>query len=128
MKLFGLKLGRDDSRPALSRCCGRRVARLVGGEWPASYESQVRSGYADNPVAQRAVKLVMNAVAEAPLEPCDERAAALVGARSGGQPLLATIAAHLLLHGNAYVQVLRDPEGGVAELFALGRNGSRKTR
>ena len=73
----------------------------------------MRAGYAENPVAQRAVKLVMNAVAEGPLEPCDERAAELVGARSGGQPLLATIAAHLLLHGNAYVQVLRDPEGGV---------------
>ena len=46
-------------------------------------------------------------------------AAALVQARSGGQALLATVAAHLLLHGNAYVQVMRAADGSVAELFAL---------
>jgi HK97 family phage portal protein len=119
MRLFG-KRPRDAARPALSRVAATGgYARLIGGDWPAGYESQVRAGYADNPVAQRAVKLVMNAVAEAPLEPCDPAAAELVAARSAGQPLLATIAAHLLLHGNAYVQVLRGSDGGVAELFAL---------
>lgn len=116
MKLFGRKSGRDDSRPALARV---GAARIVGGAWPASYETQVRAAYERNPVAQRAVRLVADSLAGAALEPCDARAAALIGMRSGGQALLATVAAHLLLHGNAYVQVVRAADGGVAELFAL---------
>lgn len=119
MKLFGRKSGREGSRPALARAGGYGGARLVGGEWPATYEAQVRDGYERNPVAQRAVRLVADALAGAPLEACEPRAAALVGARSGGQALLATVAAHLLLHGNAYVQVLRADDGGVGELYAL---------
>ena len=121
MKLFGWKSGRDDLRPGLSRVGTRTGATgmAVSGEWPASYETQVRAGYQANPVAQRAVKLVMEAVAGAPLEECDPAVAALVQTRSGGQPLLATIAAQLLLHGNAYVQLLRDEGGALSELYAL---------
>jgi len=44
---------------------------------------------------------------------------ALATSRSSGQALLETVAAQLLLHGNAYVQVLGDGAGGVAELYAL---------
>ena len=33
--------------------------------------------------------------------------------------LIETVAAQLLLHGNAYVQVLRDADGAAAELYAL---------
>lgn len=98
MRMFGWKSGRDAARPALARAHGG-VTRLVGGDWPAGYEGQVREGYERNPVAQRAVRLVMEALAGAPLAPCEPAVAALVGARSAGQPLLATVAAHLLLHG-----------------------------
>ncbi len=38
---------------------------------------------------------------------------------SAGQGLLETIAAHLLLHGNAYIQILADQAGQPYELFAL---------
>lgn len=117
MGLFGWpKSGRDDARPALSRV---GATRLVGGAWSGTYESQVRAGYERNPVARRAVRLICDGMAEAPLEECDPVAAALVGARSGGQALLATISAHMVLHGNAFVQLLRDPDGGVVELYAL---------
>ena len=116
MKLFGRKSGRDDARPALARV---GATRLVGGAWPASYEAQVRAAYERNPVAQRAVRLIADSLAGVALEPCDPVAATLVQARSGGQALLATLAAHLLLHGNAYAQVIRAPDGSVAELFAL---------
>jgi len=44
---------------------------------------------------------------------------ALVQSTSGGQGLLETVAVHLLLHGNAYVQVMGDQAGGVSELYAL---------
>ncbi len=115
MKLFGRSIGRDASRPALSR--GGSMAAV--GEWPRSYEAQVREAYAGNAVAQRAVKLVAESVAGAPLAASEPGLLALVEARSGGQALLETLAAQLLLHGNAYCQVLRDAEGGAAELFAL---------
>jgi HK97 family phage portal protein len=115
MKWFGRKSGRDDSRPALSR---GGVAGPIG-EWPRSYEAQLREAYLGNPVAQRAVKLVSEGVGGAPLAASDPVLEALVSARSAGQGLLETVAAQLLLHGNAYVQILARDDGSVAELFAL---------
>ncbi|MBA14858.1 MAG: phage portal protein [Sphingomonas sp.] len=106
---------RSGDRPALSR--GARM--VVAGDWPRSYEAQVREGYCANPVAQRAVKLVAEGVGGAPLAAGDPAVAALVGARSGGQALTETLAAQLLLHGNAYVQLLTDAEGQLCELYAL---------
>ena len=116
MKWFGRKSGREGSRPVLAR---GQSAGAVLGEWPQSYEAQVRAGYAANPVAQRAVKIVAEGVAGAPVEASDAALLKLVTARSQGQELGATLAAHLLLHGNAYVQLLGTSAGGVAELFAL---------
>ncbi|HEX8383366.1 MAG TPA: phage portal protein [Sphingomonas sp.] len=114
MKWFGRKAGRDESRPVLGRGSG-----VALGEWPRTYEAQVREGYCLNAVAQRAVKLVAEGVASAPVEASEPALAALVGARQAGRPLLEGVAAQLLLHGNAYLAVLRDAEGGVDELFAL---------
>src|SRR3546814_4958000 len=48
-----------------------------------------------------------------------ERVLGLVRARSAGQALVETLAVHLLLHGNAYVQMAVGADGEVAELFAL---------
>ncbi len=123
MKLFGWKSGRDESRPVLSRSVAAGFGGAIGGsafgEWPRSYEAQVREAYLDNPIAQRAVKLVVEGLGSAPIVASDPALLALALARSGGQTLIETVAAHLLLHGNAYVQVLRDVEGGAAELYAL---------
>ncbi|MGP7796953.1 phage portal protein [Sphingomonas sp. CLY1604] len=115
MRLFGWKGPREGARPALSR----GGAGVALGEWPQSYEAQVRAGFVGNAIAQRAVKLVAESVATAPVTASDPALAALVAARSGGQVLLESVAAQLLLHGNAYVQVLRDGEGGAAALYAL---------
>jgi hypothetical protein len=79
------------------------------GEWPRSYEAQVREGCALNPVAQRAVRLVAESVGAAPVVCSEPEVARLVAATSGGQGLVETLASHLLLHGNAYVQVLVSP-------------------
>ena len=116
MKWFGRKAAAKGPRPALSRGFG---AGFVAGEWPRSYEAQARDAYLGNAVAQRAVRLVAESVGGAPLSGSDEEAIKLVGARSGGQGLLETVAANLLLHGNAFVQLLPDGQGRVAELFAL---------
>ena len=124
MNWFGLKSGREGARPALSGAGSAALSRTgvplnAGGEWPRGYEAQVREAYLGNAVAQRAVKLVAESVGEAPLTASAPELAALVTARSGGQALTATVATQLLLHGNAYVQVLRDADGGAAELYAL---------
>jgi len=119
MKFFGRKsAGREASRPVLSRAW-RTWVGPPAGEWPQSYEAQVRDGFVGNPVAQRAVRLVCEGVGSAPVAASDPAALALIIARSGGQSLIETMALHLLLHGNAYVQVLSGPDGAPRELFAL---------
>jgi len=91
----------------------------VGARLPFDYARAVSRSFLENPVAQRAVRLVSEGVGNAPLLPADPALAALVQATSAGQPLLETLAAHLLLHGNGYVQVLKDGAGKPVELFAL---------
>ncbi|WP_225010626.1 phage portal protein [Novosphingobium percolationis] len=86
---------------------------------PMNYPTATREAYLGNPVAQRAVRLVAEGIGGAPVNASHPEAAALVGATSAGQALLETLASQMLLHGNAYVQVLRDAEEAPAELFAL---------
>lgn len=116
MKWFGRKAGREAARPALARGFGMALGT---GEWPRSYDAQVRDAYAHNPIAQRAVRLVAESLGSAPINCSDPDAARLIAAQSGGQGLLETVASHLLLHGNAYVELLASNDGGVRELFAL---------
>ena len=90
-----------------------------GGRVPFEYGHSVRRAYLDNPVAHRAVRLIADGIGGALLMPTDPALGALVKATSAGQSLLETIASQLLLHGNAYVQILKDAEGRPVELFAL---------
>jgi len=115
MNWFGRRSGRDASRPVLAR---GGAGAAMHGAWPVSYEAQVRDAYLGNAIAQRAVRVVAEGVASAPVVG-DARAVALATARSAGQDLLETAAAHLLLHGNAYIQMIADGAGGVGELYAL---------
>lgn len=89
------------------------------GRVPYEYSGSVRRAYLDNPVAHRAVRLVADGLAGAPLIPADPELTALVKATSAGQSLLETLASQLLLHGNGYVQILKDADGRPVELFAL---------
>ena len=86
---------------------------------PFNYTQAVKRAYLENPVAQRAVRLVAEGIAGAALMDGDPELTALVKATSAGQSLLETLASQLLLHGNAYVQVIKDGAGRPAELFAL---------
>ncbi|MEO9470345.1 phage portal protein [Parasphingorhabdus sp.] len=96
---------------------------FLSGTAPFSYEASVREAYIENAIAQRAVRIVSEGVGGAPIVPVNGSVEALLQTTSAGQPLLETIAAHLLLHGNAYVQVLEGLSGDIdhqpAELFAL---------
>ncbi|MBC2670515.1 phage portal protein [Novosphingobium piscinae] len=90
-----------------------------GGRPTYEYQRAVRGAYLDNPVAQRAVRLVAEGIGGAPLQPADPALLGLVGATSGGQSLLETAASQLLLHGNAFIQILKDGAGRPVELYAL---------
>ena len=109
MNWFGRKAaGRDGSRPVLAHVGHGSVI----GEWPRSYEAQVREAYLGNPVAQRAVRIVAEGAGEAPVVASVAQVAALLSAQSAGQGLIETLASQLMLHGNAYVQLLGDGRGG----------------
>ncbi|MEL7217008.1 MAG: phage portal protein [Pseudomonadota bacterium] len=83
------------------------------------YHTAVRESFLSNPVAQRAVRIVSEGVGQAPLSATDEALVALVTATSAGQSLMETLAAQVLLHGNGYVQIIKDASGKAVELFAL---------
>ncbi len=89
------------------------------GALPYEYRGAVRRAYMENPVAQRAVRMVAEGVASAPLSASDDALLKLVNATSAGQSLLETLAAQVLLHGNGYVQIIKDASGTPVELFAL---------
>jgi HK97 family phage portal protein len=118
MKWFGRKAARGTGRPLLLAGFG---ALFSGELWPRSYEAQAREAYLGNAVAQRAVRLVAESVAWAPLG--SDQSGTLIRAEKAvsllSPALLETVATQLLLHGNAFVQVLQDGEGAPAELFAL---------
>jgi len=86
---------------------------------PFSYDGAVRRAFLDNPVAQRAVRLVAEGIGQAPLQQSDPDLMRLVSATSAGQSLLETLCSQMLLHGNGYVQIMKDAEGLPAELYAL---------
>ncbi|MPT49104.1 MAG: phage portal protein [Sphingobium sp.] len=131
MRLFGWK-GTASPRPVLSRVHGISGAvggmSLLGGpmaEGMAGYESHIRSSVLSNPIAQRAMRLVTEAaggaaiMAQGASAAENARAKELVRHISAGQGLVEMLAMHLMLHGNAYVQIISDDAGNPAELFAL---------
>src|SRR5687768_14131241 len=97
---FGNKAARPAARPSLHRA----HVGAPAGEWPRGYEAQVRDAYLGNPVAQRAVRLVAESVAWAPVYVPGAPAGAARVVSLVPPSLLDTAAAQLLLHGNAFVQ------------------------
>jgi HK97 family phage portal protein len=127
MKWFGRKAARATGRPFLFSgwSMGWPGAGATGAAepWPRSYEALVREGYLGNPVAQRAVRLVAESVAWAPVHASEgKQGASTSSARTVSlvtPGLLETLATQLLLHGNAFVQVVQDAEALPALLFPL---------
>lgn len=117
---FGRKAAPGGGRPFLARGFGAEAGVIGGGagDWPQHYEGQVRAAFLNNPVAQRAVKLVAEGVASCVLyangdDGADAPAVLLTPA------VLETVAAHLLLHGNAFVQIIEHTDGTPERLFPL---------
>lgn len=83
------------------------------------YEQAVQDGFLGNPIAQRAVRIVAEGIGQAPLAKTDDALQKLVTSASAGQTLVETLAAHVLLHGNGYVQIIKNADGQPVELFSL---------
>lgn len=125
MKFFGRKGAGATPRPPLARGWSVGWGGVGQGDWPQGYDAQMRAAVLGNPVAQRALRLVSEAAGSAALMAGAERpedgaaALALVQRRAAGQGLVETLASHLLLHGNGYVQIGHGPDGRPASLYAL---------
>ena len=89
------------------------------GRSPFDYAREVAEAYLANPVAQRSVRIVAEGVGSAPVACDDARLARLLAKSCGSQPLLEVLAAQLALHGNAYVQLIKDGAGVPVELYPL---------
>ncbi len=132
MKWFGRKGAAVTPRPPLARAwigfgwSGGGAGGWSGeAPWPQGYEAQMKAAVLANPVAQRAMRLVSegagSAVLVAGADMAEEAAAALrlIQRRSAGQSLVETLACHILLHGNGYVQIGHGADGKPASLYAL---------
>ena len=111
---FGRKAAPADARPFVPAWL-KSTDEEVG--FARSYSEQFEEVYRRNPVGQRAVRLVAGMLGSLTIDVVegDARAAQLVKADG----LLEGIAANLLLHGNAYVQLIADGRDEPAELCQL---------
>ncbi|MEP2987651.1 MAG: phage portal protein [Parasphingorhabdus sp.] len=117
---LAFKGGSGRVRPPLGRSyIGTYGGASLSGDTPFSYAAAVRDAYVENAIAQRAVRIVAEGVGGAPMVDLTDDISVLIGKTSAGQPLLETVAAHLLLHGNAYVQIICGGDDKPSELFAL---------
>lgn len=122
---MGLAFWRTKSQaPARSQVPSWAMPLTGGARAPRSYEAQVRAAYLTNPVAARAIRLVSEGAGGAPLlsNPAGHPVLALLascGCGASGTGLMETLAAQLLLHGNAYVEVACGADGLPAALYAL---------
>ena len=95
-----------------------------GGEgFARSYEAQFDEVYRTNPVGQRAVRLVSGMLGSLTIDAAEGDPSTGSGQADSAKlvtpDLLESIGAALLLHGNAYVQLLTDADEKPAELVML---------
>lgn len=88
------------------------------------YEAQVRESYLRNAIAQRAVRLVAESAASARWmsTPANHPALTLLARPNPAQPgaaFIEALASHLVLSGNAYVEVVTGPDDLPMELHLL---------
>ena len=87
------------------------------GEFARGYEARVEEVFRTNPIGQRSVRLVSSAVGALPVYTLAK--SALAERMVGAEGVLETIAAGVLLNGNAYVSLVLDEAGVPAELAVL---------
>ena len=112
---FGRKSAVPDARPFVPAWL-RNDSAEEG--FARSYHAQFEEVYRRNPVGQRAVRLVAGMLGSLTIDPSTSSGQAAVELiKNDG--LLETIAANLLLHGNAYVRLIADGRDEPVELVSL---------
>jgi HK97 family phage portal protein len=111
---FGRKSAPADARPFVPAWL-RNDSAEEG--FARSYDAQFDEVYRRNPVGQRAVRLVAGMVGLLTIDAVEGDADAAKLVQADG--LLESIAANLLLHGNAYVQLIADDRERPSELCLL---------
>lgn len=120
------------SRTNLGRSRGAFAAYLASGSVrnnARSYEALARDGYGSNPVARRAVQMVADGMASLRLTARDNQGAqpqhpalALLAHPNpfqSGPAFMEALASYLLLHGNAYIELVEGADGRPQELYLL---------
>ena len=108
--LFGRKSAAPDARAFVPAW----LTAFESEGFARSYDLQFEEVYRRNPVGQRSVRLVAGMLGGLTIDG-DERAVELVQADG----LLESIAANLLLHGNAYAQLITSDDDQPAEICLL---------
>jgi HK97 family phage portal protein len=95
-----------------------------------SYETLARDGYVSNPVVRRAVQMICDSLASAPIIVSQHdmrldsnhplvRMLSMPNPTSSGSHFREALASYLLLHGNAFVEMVEGADGLPEELYAL---------
>jgi len=101
-----LPIGRGFASPWIS--AGATPYNNPSPRLPAfDYGSAVREAFLANPVAQRSVRIVAEGVGGAPLAGGGPALVKLLRGPAGTVPLLEVLASQLVLHGNAFVQIVK---------------------
>jgi HK97 family phage portal protein len=121
--LMGRK-ARRESRPAYTQHPVTSFSSWAIRDTHRSYEAMVREGYVNNPIAQRAVRLIAEGAGSAPItaRPADHPILHLLNRPNpiqAGPDLIEVVASHLSLHGNAYIEVVLGDDGLPVEVYAL---------
>jgi HK97 family phage portal protein len=113
---FGRKGAPEPARAFVPAWLASGLGAPGGEGFARGYDAQFDEVYRNNPVGQRAVRLLSGLLGSLTIYSAegDESAAGLVTAE-----LLESIGAALLLNGNAYVQMLADADEKPAELVLL---------
>jgi phage portal protein BeeE len=115
---FGRKSAPADARPYVPSWAVSGLQCDAAEEgFARSYEAQYDEVFRRNPVGQRAVRLVSGMLGALTIDAVEGDAKAVGLVQADG--LLESIAANLLLHGNAYVQLIADERDQPVELCLL---------
>lgn len=109
-------------RPPLGRFFNSYSGAFQNDDEHIPYDVAVKEGYENNAIVQRSVRILTESIGSVPIifgSNESSKITDLVYNGAAGQDLLETIAANMLLHGNAYIHILADDGGNICELYAL---------
>lgn len=115
----GVEQNGNENRPPLGRFFNDY---LDYSDDAISYESALKEGYENNAIVQRCVRILSDSSGNTPIligSSKKDKITNLVYNKQYGQSLLETIASHIILHGNAFVQLVMGDDDTPVALYPL---------